>query len=281
MENPKKILKKYDLHAVKKFGQNFLINNNIIDKIVKTSNFKDEDGIVEIGAGIGHLTNKLLSTAQKVVTIEIDKKLIPVLEKELNEYKNLKIINDDFLNLDLKKIINEEFAINQKIHVIANLPYYITSQIVLKLLENIELFDSFTLMMQKEVAQRFCAKPKTKVYNNLSVMCQFYCDVKIIFDVSPNNFTPIPNVTSSVVYFKVNPKFQLDEPQLFWKFVRSCFVNKRKTLVNNLGIYLNSKEKAVNLINDLSWTLTIRSEELTFSIFYQLFTIINNKYLSE
>lgn len=280
MENPKKILKKYDLHVVKKFGQNFLINNNIIDKIVKTSNFKDEDGIVEIGAGIGHLTNKLLSTAQKVVTIEIDKKLIPVLEKELNEYKNLKIINDDFLNLDLKKIINEEFAINQKIHVIANLPYYITSQIVLKLLENIELFDSFTLMMQKEVAQRFCAKPKTKVYNNLSVMCQFYCDVKFFFDVSPNNFTPIPNVTSSVVYFKVNPKFQLDEPQLFWKFVRSCFVNKRKTLVNNLGIYLNSKEKAVNLINDLSWSLTIRSEELTFSMFYQLFTIIN-KYLSE
>lgn len=280
MENPKKILKKYDLHVVKKFGQNFLINNNIIDKIVKTSNFKDEDGIVEIGAGIGHLTNKLLSTAQKVVTIEIDKKLIPVLEKELNEYKNLKIINDDFLNLDLKKIINEEFAINQKIHVIANLPYYITSQIVLKLLENIELFDSFTLMMQKEVAQRFCAKPKTKVYNNLSVMCQFYCDVKFFFDVSPNNFTPIPNVTSSVVYFKVNPKFQLYEPQLFWKFVRSCFVNKRKTLVNNLGIYLNSKEKAFNLINDLSWSLTIRSEELTFSMFYQLFTIIN-KYLSE
>ena len=280
MENSKKILKKYNLHADKKFGQNFLINSNIIDKIIKTSNFKSEDGIIEIGAGIGNLTNKLISTAQKVVTIEIDKKLIPVLEKELNEYENLKIINDDFLNLDLKKIINEEFIINQKIHVIANLPYYITSKIVLKLLENIELFNSFTLMMQKEVAQRFCAKPKTKAYNNFSIMCQFYCDVKIVFDVNPNNFAPIPSVTSSVVYFKVNPKFKLDNSQLFWKFVRSCFLNKRKTLVNNLSIYLNSKEKAVNLINNLSWSLTIRSEELTFSMFYQLFSIIivNNFY---
>lgn len=276
MENPKKILKKYDLHAVKRFGQNFLVNDNIIDKIIKTGDFKSEDGVIEIGAGFGHLTNKLLNSAQKVVAIEIDKKLVPILETELKEHKNLKIINEDFLSLNLKKLINEQFAINQKIHIIANLPYYITSQIVLKLLENIELFNSFTLMMQKEVAQRFCAKPKTKIYNNLSVMCQFYCDVKIAFDVSPNNFTPIPNVTSSVVYFKVNPKFQLDEPQVFWKFVRSCFLNKRKTLVNNLAVYLNNKEKAIDFINDLSWTLTIRSEELTFSMFYQLFNIINN-----
>lgn len=277
MESPKKILKKYGLHAVKKFGQNFLINDNIIDKIVKTANLKDDEGVIEIGTGIGHLTNKLVNVTKKVVTIEIDKKLIPILETELKAYQNLKIINEDFLALDLKKVINEEFEINQKIHVVANLPYYITSQIVLKLLENIEMFDSFTLMMQKEVAQRFCAKPKTKIYNNLSVMCQFYCDVKIAFDVSPNNFIPIPNVTSSVVYFKVNPKFQLDEPQLFWNFVRSCFFNKRKTLVNNLAIYLNSKEKAVNVINDLSWLLTIRSEELTFSMFFQLFNLIKIK----
>ncbi|WP_425381252.1 16S rRNA (adenine(1518)-N(6)/adenine(1519)-N(6))-dimethyltransferase RsmA [Spiroplasma endosymbiont of Polydrusus pterygomalis] len=277
MENPKKILKKYDLHAVKKFGQNFLVNNNIIDKIVKTANLKDKDGVIEIGAGIGHLTNKLVNVTQKVVTIEIDKKLIPVLQSELKAYQNLKIINEDFLTLNLKKIISEEFKINQKIHVVANLPYYITSQIVLKLLENIEMFDSLTLMIQKEVAQRFCAKPKTKIYNNLSVMCQFYCDVKIAFDVSPHNFTPTPNVTSSVIYFKVNPKFQLDEPQLFWNFVRNCFFNKRKTLINNLSIYLNNKEKAVNVINDLSWSLTIRSEELTFAMFYQLFNLIKIK----
>lgn len=277
MENPKKILKKYDLHAIKKFGQNFLIDNNVINKIIKIADFKGEDGIIEIGAGLGHLTNDLLNNAQKVVAIEIDKKLVLVLEQELMVHKNLKIINEDFLNLDLKKIINEEFTTKQKIHIVANLPYYITSQIVLKLLENIELFNSLTLMMQKEVAQRFCAKPKTKIYNNLSVMCQFYCDVKIIFDVSPYSFIPIPNVTSSVVYFKVNPKLQLSEPQLFWKFVRSCFFNKRKTLVNNLSIYLNSKEKAVSFINDLAWSLTIRSEELTFSMFYQLFTIINSK----
>lgn len=277
MDNPKKILKKYDLHAVKKFGQNFLVNDNIIDKIIKTANLKVEDGVIEIGAGIGHLTNKLVNVVQKVVTIEIDKKLIPVLETELKTYQNLKIINGDFLTLNLKKIINEEFKINQKIHVVANLPYYITSQIVLKLLENIEMFTSITLMMQKEVAQRFCAKPKTKKYNNLSIMCQFYCDVKIAFDVSPNNFVPVPNVTSSVVYFKVNPKMELDEPQLFWNFVRSCFFNKRKTLVNNLGNYLNNKKKAINIINDLSWTLTIRSEELTFAMFYQLFNLIKNK----
>lgn len=277
MENPKRLLKKYDLHAIKRFGQNFLISSNIINKIVAVGNFKVADAIIEIGAGFGHLTSKLLDTVQKVVAIEIDKKLIFVLEEELKKYKNLKIVNADFLNLDLKKIINEEFIGMQKVHVVANLPYYITSQIVLKLLENFELFESFTLMMQKEVAQRLCAKPKTKNYNNLSIMCQFYCDVKIMFDVSPNNFTPIPNVVSSVVHFKVNPKFSLGEPQLFWKFVRSCFLNKRKTLINNLSVYLNSKEKAINIINALSLPLTVRSEELTFAIFYQIFTMISSK----
>lgn len=276
MDNPKALLKKYALHTIKKFGQNFLIDNNIIIKIVKTSNCNNTDGILEIGPGLGHLTNELVKHAQKVVAIEIDKKLIQVLHSQLDNHNNLTIINEDFLKLDLRKLVVDEFKTIKNIHIVANLPYYITSQIVLKLLENIDLFTSFTLTMQKEVAQRFCAKPKTKEYSNLSIMCQFYCDVKIAFDISPNSFTPAPNVTSSVVYFKVNPKIQLEQPTIFWKFVRSCFVNKRKTLANNVGVYLNNKEKAVSFINDLSWPSTIRAEELSFSMFYELFNFINN-----
>ncbi|WP_308149465.1 MULTISPECIES: 16S rRNA (adenine(1518)-N(6)/adenine(1519)-N(6))-dimethyltransferase RsmA [unclassified Spiroplasma] len=275
MDNPKTLLKKYDLHAVKKFGQNFLVDNNIIIKIAKTSNCTNTDGILEIGPGLGHLTNELVNHAQKVVTIEIDKKLIPVLHSQLSKHDNLLIVNEDFLKLDLRKIITNEFKNIQNIHVVANLPYYITSQIVLKLLENVDLFTSFTLTMQKEVAQRFCSKPKTKEYSNLSIMCQFYCDVKIAFEISPASFTPIPNVVSSVVYFKVNPKMKLEQPVVFWKFVRSCFTNKRKTLANNVGVYLNDKEKAVNFINDLSWPSTIRAEELDFPMFYELFNVIN------
>jgi len=276
MENAKILLKKYDLHAIKKFGQNFLIDNNIIIKMAKINNVEKTDGILEIGSGLGHLTNELIKTAQTVVTVEIDKKLVPILELELGTNNNLTIINADFLKLDLQQLITTHFTAKQKIHVVGNLPYYITSQIVLKLLENIELFASFTLTMQKEVAQRFCAKPKTKNYNNLSIMCQFYCDLKIAFDISPNSFIPVPNVTSSVVTFKVNPKLQLSEPKLFWIFVRSCFTNKRKTLANNLGIYLKNKEQAISIINDLNWKSTIRSEELTFMMFYELFNFINN-----
>lgn len=276
MDNPKNLLKKYNLYAVKKFGQNFLTDNNIIVKIAKTSNCTNTDGILEIGSGLGHLTNELVNHAQKVVTIEIDKKLTPILYSQLAKHNNLKIVNEDFLKLNLKKLVSEEFTNIKNIHVIANLPYYITSQIILKLLENIDLFTSLTLTMQKEVAQRFCAQPKSKEYNNLSIMCQFYCDVKIAFDISPTNFTPAPKVISSVVYFKVNPKMELEQPVFFWKFVRSCFVNKRKTLANNVGVYLNNKEKAVSFINDLSWPSTIRAEELNFYMFYELFNIINS-----
>lgn len=276
MDNPKNLLKKYDLHAVKKFGQNFLTDNNIIVKIAKTSNCTNTDGILEIGSGLGHLTNELVNHAQKVVTIEIDKKLTPILYSQLAKHNNLKIVNEDFLKLNLRKLVSEEFTDIKNIHVIANLPYYITSQIILKLLENIDLFTSFTLTMQKEVAQRLCAQPKSKEYNNLSIMCQFYCDVKIAFDISPTNFIPAPKVISSVVYFKVNPKTELEQPVFFWNFVRSCFVNKRKTLANNVGYYLNNKEKAVSFINDLSWPSTIRAEELNFYMFYELFNIINS-----
>jgi len=277
MDHVKTLLKKYELYAVKSFGQNFLIDSNVLNKIATISNCQSNEGILEIGSGFGHLTDKLVNIAQNVVTIEIDKKLIPVLQTELGKkYQHLKIINGDFLKLDLKELMQDSFAIDQKIHVIANLPYYITSQIILKLCANITLFTSFTLTMQKEVAQRLTAIPKTKAYNNLSVMCQFYCDVKIMFDINPNNFFPIPKVTSSVVYFKVNPKLVLAQPTLFWKFVRSCFVNKRKTLINNLGIYLNDKVKAINIINGLNWPLTIRAEELTFPMFYELFKIIDH-----
>ncbi|MGL5268610.1 MAG: 16S rRNA (adenine(1518)-N(6)/adenine(1519)-N(6))-dimethyltransferase RsmA [Spiroplasma sp.] len=274
MKEIKNILVKNNLHPIKNFGQNFLFDKNIIKKISEVVEIENKN-IIEIGTGLGHLTKFLVSKAKKVVSVEIDKKLVSYLNQEFKNTDNLVIINQDFLKLDLSSLIKKEFDSKQDIIVVANLPYYLTSPIILKLLENIHFFSAFVLMMQKEVAQRLNAKIKTKNYNNLSIMCQFYCQVRVMFDVSPQSFFPAPKITSSVVLFKVKDKIALKNETEFWIFVRSCFANKRKILINNLTKYLE-KEAATSLLEELGWFLTIRAEDLTFEMFQKLFLILKN-----
>lgn len=202
MNEVKKILDKNDLHPVKSFGQNFLFDNNIINKIANAQAIEGKN-VIEIGPGLGNLTEKIIAKAKKLVAIEIDKKLISVLQDKFNNKKNFKVINEDFLNINLQKLIAEEFDNEKGIIVIANLPYYLTSPIILKLVSNFEAFNSFTLMMQKEVAVRLTAKINSKNYSNLSIMVQYYCDSKILFDIKPQSFYPCPKVTSSLVFFKM------------------------------------------------------------------------------
>lgn len=272
MKEIKFILEKNNLHPVKGFGQNFLFDKNIIRKITEVTNIENKN-VIEIGTGLGHLTKFLVAKAKKVVSVEIDKKLFAYLAKEFENVDNLKIINQDFLKLDLATLIKKEFDSEQDIIVVANLPYYLTSPIILKLLENIHFFSFFVLMMQKEVAQRLNAKIGTKNYSNLSIMCQFYSQVKVMFDVKPQSFYPAPKITSSVVLFKVKDAINLKNEKEFWAFVRSCFVSKRKTLINNLTQYLK-KEEAIVLLEKLNWTLTIRAESLTFEMFQELFLLL-------
>lgn len=275
MQAIKVILEKNNLHPVKAFGQNFLFDKNIIKKITEVTEIKNKN-IIEIGTGLGHLTRFLTAKAKKVVSIEIDKKLAAYLEAEFKDVKNLKIINQDFLKLDLQDLIKKEFNSDSEIIVIANLPYYLTSPIILKLFESIDFFSAFVLMMQKEVAQRLTAKVSTKNYNNLSIMCQFYSHVKVVFDVKPQSFYPAPKITSSVVLFKIKDDINLKNKSQFWAFVRSCFASKRKTLINNLTPYLK-KEEANILLEKWNWSLTIRAENLTFTMFQQLFLWLKSK----
>lgn len=275
MKQVKVILEENNLHPIKGFGQNFLFDQNVIKKIADVVAIEDQN-IIEIGTGLGHLTKYLVAKAKKVVSVEIDKKLAAYLEQEFKDTKNLTIINYDFLKLSLADLIENEFDSNQNIIVIANLPYYLTSQIILKLLENISFFSAFVLMMQKEVAQRLNAQPGTRDYNNLSIMCQFYCQIQVMFDVRPNSFFPAPKVTSSVVLFEVRNNIALKDEKQFWLFVRSCFAKKRKTLINNLTTYI-PKDEAIAILVQLNWSLTIRAENLTFKMFYQLFLILKGK----
>lgn len=275
MKEVKTILEKNKLHPIKGFGQNFLFDKNIIKKIADVTDIENKN-VIEIGTGLGHLTKHLVAKAKKVVSIEIDKKLFAYLEQEFKDTKNLTIINYDFLKLSLPDLIENEFDSAKDIIVIANLPYYLTSPIILKLLENIAFFSAFVLMMQKEVAQRLNAQISTRSYSNLSIMCQFYCQVNVVFDVKPNSFFPAPKVTSSVVLFQVRDNIKLENERRFWTFVRSCFSSKRKTLVNNLVAYI-PKDEAMAILLELNWPLTIRAENLTFKMFYQLFLILDNK----
>lgn len=202
MSEAKKKLYKHNLRPIKSFGQNFLSDNKIIKKIVNAETIVNKQ-IIEIGPGLGNLTQELVKTAKKVVAIEIDKKLVPILREEFIDNYNIKIINQDFLKINIQQLIADEFNSQEDIIVIANLPYYLTSPIIIKLLENVDYFSSFVLMMQKEVAQRLSAQPNNKVYNNLSVMVQYYCQVSILFDVKPQSFFPQPKITSSVVLFTI------------------------------------------------------------------------------
>lgn len=257
----KELLNKYDANALKKYGQNFLIDENILNTIANS--LDNELGcVIEIGPGLGSLTRKLVKRFNKVLAYEIDPKMIEVLNDTILE-SNFKIIAGDFLKTNIEKDIQEYFN-QDNIYVIANLPYYITTPILLKILEEAPSIKKMTIMIQKEVASRFLGKPNTKDYNSLSVLIQTYMNVSKVCDVSSNCFYPAPLVDSTVIKIerKEKPDYEIKNEQQFQKINRMLFRQRRKTIVNNLKEGY-SKEEILNVLNKLNIKETERSESLT------------------
>lgn len=226
------LVKKYNFRFTKSLGQNFLIDETVTRDIVLGANVCDEDLVIEIGPGVGTLTAQLLNKAKKVVAIELDSSLIPILETELGHNENFMLVHNDALKVDFNEIIGEE----KNVKLVANLPYYVTTPIVVKLLKDGYKFQSLTIMVQKEVAERMNAKPGTKDYGALSLLVQYYCDTQIVRAVPPESFIPRPKVDSIVIRLDRHegPKVQLDNEKLFFDVIRSSFNMRRKTLWNGV-----------------------------------------------
>lgn len=259
------ILKKYNLFAKKKFGQNFLIDTNICKKIADVSEIDKNTIVFEIGPGIGAMTEVLSEIAYKVICFEIDSDMVAILENELIKNKNnIEVINEDFLKVDLSKYIDKYFN-EYKIIVVSNLPYYITTPIIFKLLDYAECIEKLVFMVQKEVGERLSAEPNSKDYGSLSVLIKLKGDIKKEFGVSRNCFYPTPNVDSQIVSIKTkkndcsenySPKFE--------EFIQNIFAMKRKTLCNNiLSKYDINKEELIKVLNELKLSETVRAENLT------------------
>jgi len=267
------IIKKYGFKMTKSLGQNFLINENILDKIIESADISSDDVVLEIGTGIGTLTQRLCENAKKVIAVEIDKNLIPILNETLSDYDNITIINKDILKTD----INEELknlSVNQKIKVVANLPYYITTPIIMKVLEDKVNVDCMVLMLQKEVADRMNASPSTKDYGSLSIAVQYYCDTDIVCKVPKSSFIPEPNVDSLVLKLVVNEKrkVEINDEELFFKIVRGSFSKRRKTILNSLSNYedLGDKDKIQKLLEISEIDAKRRGETLSIYEFANL-----------
>ena len=232
----KEIVNKHNFKFSKSLGQNFLIDDNVIDKILAGSRLSETDKIIEVGPGIGTLTREMGKTAQNVVAIEIDKSLIPILEETLSDLDNVQVVNEDILKVDIQGLINEKLD-GGPVKLIANLPYYITTPIVMKFLEEDIPVTDIVVMVQKEVADRMNAKPSTKDYGALSVAVQYYCDTEIVAKAPRHMFVPQPKVDSIVIGLHVRSerKYKVDNEDIFFKTVKASFGQRRKTLLNSLG----------------------------------------------
>ena len=271
--SPKKMqkeLNKENFNFKKKFGQNFIVDKNIIERIINKSNIDKETLVIEIGPGAGSLTSELGKVAGHVIAYEIDKEVKPILEKNIEE--NTEIIYEDFLKRNVKEDLKKYNY--SKIYVVANLPYYITTPIIVKLIEDKLNIDKIVVMVQKEVGDRFKAKPNSKDYNSLSIFLNYYYTVEKLLDVSRNVFIPKPNVDSIVVSFtKKENKIKVDNEQIFFKLVRDSFKQKRKTLRNNLKGY--DLEKVEEVLNKHNLNLTVRAEALPIEIFAEIANNLN------
>ena len=268
------VINKYGFAFQKRFGQNFLIDSNILENIVSAANITKEDFVLEIGPGIGTMTQYLCENAREVVAVEIDKSLIPILQDTLSEYNNVEVINEDVLKVDIKKLAEERNDGNP-IKVVANLPYYITTPIIMGLFESGVPIDSITIMVQKEVADRMQTGPGSKDYGALSLAVQFYATAKVILNVSATCFMPRPNVDSAVIqlvrYDK--PPVEVEDEHLMFKIIRASFNQRRKTMTNSVGKSggINiTKEQFSEALDMCGLSQTIRGEALTLEQFAQL-----------
>lgn len=277
-QNTIAVLQKYNFNFQKKFGQNFLIDTRVLDKIIDSAEITKDDCVLEIGPGIGTMTQYLAERAGAVVAVEIDKALIPILEDTLSAYDNVTVINDDILKVDVNKIVEEKNQ-GRPIKVVANLPYYITTPIIMGLFESHVPLQSITIMVQKEVADRMQVGPGTKDYGALSLAVQYYAKPEIVANVPPNCFIPRPNVGSAVIRltrYEKPPVFVEDEKKMF-ALIRASFNQRRKTLVNGLTNAADlhiSKEQITQALETLGWSATIRGEALTLEQFAQLSNIL-------
>ncbi len=270
----KEIINKYSFAFQKKFGQNFLIDSNVLESIIRGAEITKDDFVLEIGPGIGTMTQYLCEAARQVVAVEIDKMLIPILEDTLSEYDNVEVINQDVLNVDIKSLAEEKNN-GKPIKVVANLPYYITTPIIMGLFESGVPIDSITIMVQKEVADRMQTGPGSKDYGALSLAVQYYATAKVILNVSATCFMPRPNVDSAVIKLTRHkePTVNVADEKLMFKIIRASFNQRRKTLVNGLKNSPElsfSKEQIVKAIEKIGKPETIRGEALTLEEFAEL-----------
>ncbi len=260
----KTLLEKNGFNLKKNFGQNFIIDENIIDGIIKKAEIDQDTLVLEIGPGAGSLTYKLSEKANKVIAYEIDKQLKPILDTTLQNKTNVEIIYQDFLTSDVKTKIKD----HKKLYVVANLPYYITTPIIMKIIEDRLPVQKIAIMVQKEVGNRFKAKPGTKDYNSLSVFLDYYFDIKKIMDISKNVFLPKPNVDSIVIEMKKKPQKQVKNEQLLFKLIKDSFKQKRKTIKNNLKAY--PLDQIEPILKKHNFDLTTRAEQIPLEIFIEI-----------
>ena len=282
--NPKntiEVLQKYHFNFQKKFGQNFLINTSILEEIIDAAEITKEDFVLEIGPGIGTMTQYLCEAAREVVAVEIDTNLIPILGDTLSAYDNVEVMNADILKVDIAKLADERNG-GKPIKVVANLPYYITTPIIMGLFESHVPIDSITIMVQKEVADRMQEGPGSKEYGALSLAVQYYAKPEIVVNVPPSCFMPQPKVGSAVIRLTrhENPPVDVDNEKLMFQVIRASFNQRRKTLangLNNFGSFSLGKEEIQKSIEELGVPVNIRGEALSLEQFAKLSNIINVK----
>ena len=274
------ILNKYNAHANKGYGQNFLIDQNVVDGILEKAEVNKDDLIIEIGPGLGNLTSPLLENAGKVICIELDPKMVSILTDRFSLYNNFELINDDVLKVDLNKII-EENSNFKSAKVVANLPYYITTPIIMKLLEDKLNLESITVMVQKEVADRLTDRPGGKEVGAITYSINYYTNPETIIDVPRDSFIPAPNVDSAVIKLDVlkEPKVKVSDEELFFKIIKFSFLQKRKTLMNSLSNSgLIPKDYLEEVLNELGIDLRVRAEQLTLEDFANITDYIKNNF---
>ncbi len=277
-EETKFIMNKYNIVANKGYGQNFLIDEYTVNNIINKSGVCKDDLIIEIGPGLGTLTAPLLNNAGKVICIELDSKMVKILNERFHLYENFEIINNDILKINLKELLDKNSNFKSA-KVVANLPYYITTPIIMKLLEEKLNLTSITVMVQKEVAERLAERPGGKDTGAITYSINYYTNPKIILDVSKNCFIPSPKVDSSVLQLQVleEPKITVSDENLFFKIIKSAFIQKRKTLINSLSnTGIANKQSLENILNELGIDTRIRAEQLTLEEFGKITKYIKN-----
>ena len=275
-DDTRKILKRYNIKADKSLGQNFLISDEVVDGIVESANIEKEDIVIEIGPGLGVLTNLLLQKSNNVIAVELDPRMVSILKDRLKEKDNFTIIHEDILKVDLAKIINERKSLNSRVKVVANLPYYITTPIIMKLLENNEIIDEIIVMVQKEVGDRLTAKTGERLAGAITYAVSYYSNASKVIDVPKESFIPSPKVESVVIKLELKKNVQEENKELLFKIIKSAFAQRRKTLENALinGKIVTNKEKIQEIFDKLGIEKNVRGENLSLEQYESLCKII-------